>query len=190
MDVGAAGRDDHDIGDVGLAVQVDGDDVFGFRVFETRQDRLRECAGLRSEGDVDRGERLGGCSSLDRGYQLFDPQGIETQGKFTFLSRCGDTCRRRRRGFDFGRTEGQSIGTDGRWPRIAEISIGVSGGFFCLQNHRPEFHRYGLDEARTRHCAPSGTFPASLLLEPTSSGVLRDIAIRAICCALSTRLDP
>ena len=46
VNVGAAGRDDHDVGESGFAVQVDGDDILGFGIIETRQDSPHECAGI------------------------------------------------------------------------------------------------------------------------------------------------
>ncbi len=47
MCAGAAGSDDHHVGDRGFAMQVDRDDVFGLRIFETGQDALQDGSGGR-----------------------------------------------------------------------------------------------------------------------------------------------
>ncbi len=46
MGAGAAGGDNHDVGEGGFAVQVDGDDVLGFGIIETGQDRQHKWSGL------------------------------------------------------------------------------------------------------------------------------------------------
>ena len=48
MNVGAAGRDDHGVGERGFAVQVDGNDVLGFGIIEAGQDSLHELTGVGS----------------------------------------------------------------------------------------------------------------------------------------------
>jgi len=48
VNVGAAGRDDHDIGEDGFIVQVDCDDVFDFGIVETGQDSPHERVGFGS----------------------------------------------------------------------------------------------------------------------------------------------
>jgi hypothetical protein len=54
VNVGAAGRDDHDIGEDGFAVQVDCDDVSGLGIFETGQDSPHECTGFRLNRELGR----------------------------------------------------------------------------------------------------------------------------------------
>jgi hypothetical protein len=46
VNVGTSGRYDHGIGEGSFAMQVEADDVFGFGIFETRHDRLREKTGV------------------------------------------------------------------------------------------------------------------------------------------------
>jgi hypothetical protein len=48
MNAGAAGRDDHDVGEDGFAVQGDCDDVFGFGIIETGHDTPQERVGFES----------------------------------------------------------------------------------------------------------------------------------------------
>ena len=46
VDVGAAGRDKHEIGERCLAAQIDGDDVLRLGVFQACQHRVRELTGV------------------------------------------------------------------------------------------------------------------------------------------------
>ena len=48
VNVGAASRDDHDVGEDGFTVQADCDDVFGFGIVETGQDGPHESTGFGS----------------------------------------------------------------------------------------------------------------------------------------------
>jgi hypothetical protein len=57
MYAGASGGYDHGIGDRGLAMQVEANDVFCFGIFETRQNGLREKTGVRLSRTLHRGKR-------------------------------------------------------------------------------------------------------------------------------------
>jgi len=48
VNVGAAGRDNHGVGERGFAVQVDGNDIFRLRIIEASQDSLHEFSGVGS----------------------------------------------------------------------------------------------------------------------------------------------
>ena len=68
MHVRPPARDEHHVGEGGLALQVDGDDVFSLGVFEAVQDRPHEFTGVQS-GTFHRGKRRNASFCVHRGCQ-------------------------------------------------------------------------------------------------------------------------
>jgi hypothetical protein len=61
--------DHHRVGDGGLSVQVDGENLFGLRIVEAVEDGADELAGIGFSLNTNRVEQSLVCSRLDRGYQ-------------------------------------------------------------------------------------------------------------------------